>query len=326
MVDDTTILKHSDTRWPTITLALVIFGSWLGLTWFHDALPVWAVVPLGAWTIAWFGSLQHEVIHGHPTRRHVLNNLMGTPPLQLWLPYARYRALHLAHHRDDNLTDPLDDPETNYWTSARYARLSPVGHAIVRANATLLGRLTIGPFWSVGRFLWREAKAVHDDVPGRRRIWLRHGVFVALVLAWVGPVCGIPVWQYILEFVLPGTSLSLIRSYAEHRAAPEAPHRTAIVEHAPIFGLLFLYNNLHVVHHLRPGLPWYAIPGWYAANRAALLARNGGLVYHGYRDLFARYLLKPHDQVVHPFRDTVVTAATPVPGSPGVLAIARTGG
>ena len=57
-------------RWelPTWGLAALIYGSWLALTWWHAVLPWFVLLPLGAWLIAWFGHLQHEVLHGHPTR------------------------------------------------------------------------------------------------------------------------------------------------------------------------------------------------------------------------------------------------------------------
>ena len=84
----------------------------------------------------------------------------------------------------------------------------------------------------------------------------------------------------------------MVRSFAEHRAAPEAERRTAIVENAWILGPLFLFNNLHAAHHLRHRLPWYQIPKFYRLNRAALIERNGGLVYHGYLDVARRYLVK----------------------------------
>jgi len=89
-------------------------------------------------------------------------------------------------------------------------------------------------------------------------------------------------------------------AFAEHRAAPEEERRTAIVENAWILGPLFLFNNLHAAHHLRHRLPWYQIPKFYRLNRAALIERNGGLVYQGYFDVMWRYLLKPHDSPIHP--------------------------
>ena len=120
------------------------------------------------------------------------------------------------------------------------------------------------------------------------------------MLVWVIGICGMPLWIYVAAFVYPGMSLAMVRSFAEHRAEAEPEKRTAIVENAPILGLLFLNNNLHVAHHLRGGLPWHQIPKFYRLNREALIRRNGGLVYDGYSDVFRRYGLTPHDRLVHP--------------------------
>ena len=134
----------------------------------------------------------------------------------------------------------------------------------------------------------------------RWRVWAAHGAGVVAVLAWTWGICGIPPWAYVALFVYPGLGLALIRSFAEHRAEPEVGHRTAIVENAPVLGLLFLHNNLHVVHHNRPGLPWYEIPAAYRRDRDRFIADNDNLVYRGYRDVAWRHLLTPHHQPVHP--------------------------
>ena len=120
------------------------------------------------------------------------------------------------------------------------------------------------------------------------------------MLIWVTGVCGMPFWVYLAAFVYPGMSLAMLRSFAEHRASPEANERTAIVENATILGPLFLFNNLHVAHHMRGGLPWYRLPTFYRLNRAALIELNGGLVYNSYLEVARRYLLKPHDSPLHP--------------------------
>ena len=133
-----------------------------------------------------------------------------------------------------------------------------------------------------------------------RRIWLKHMLAVAVVLAWVCGVCGMSFWLYLLAFVYPGTALMLVRSFAEHRAVENMPERIAIVENAPLMGLLYLNNNLHAVHHDVPNMSWYKIPGYYRQHRAQVLAANGGLVYNGYLDVARRYGLTPHDQPVHP--------------------------
>lgn len=287
-------------EWPTVALFGFIYASWLGLTLFHDALSLWLWIPLAAWTSAWWGSVQHEALHGHPTRSRAVNTAMASPPFWLWLPFESYRTSHLIHHRDERLTDPLDDPESRYWTPQGWKDLGPLGRRLVELQSTLLGRLVIGPFWSIGQFWSQEwCKIAAGDISARR-LWFWHGVRVALVLAWVVGVCGMPLWQYLLGFVYCGTSLALVRSFVEHKARDSVEQRTAIVEKAPVLGLLFLHNNLHVVHHHWPTLPWYRLPEVYRQHRDAVLESNAGLVYRGYTDVFRRFLLRRHDQPVHP--------------------------
>ena len=82
-------------EWPTVGLAFAIYGLWLMATFFHRDLPWWSLTALGAWIVAWQLNLQHETIHGHPTRNRRVNEMIGCWPLSLWLPYSIYRATHL---------------------------------------------------------------------------------------------------------------------------------------------------------------------------------------------------------------------------------------
>ena len=244
---------------PTWALAGLIYGGWGLLTWCYDLVPWWLVLPTGAWLIAWQMSLQHELIHGHPTRNRRVNAALGFLPLSLWLPFACYRESHLAHHaghgEGDGLTDPRDDPESFYLTEAQWDRMGPVRRMLIRTNNTLVGRVAIGPAISMAGFIAAEAGYLARGERGRRSVWVLHGVGAAAVLIWTWKICGIAPWVYGVLFVYPGMSLALIRSFAEHRAEAEVGHRTAIVENAPVLGLLFLHNNLHVVPHEPPGLP-----------------------------------------------------------------------
>ena len=287
-------------EWPTVALAFVIYGLWFWATLFYRDLPWWSLAAIGAWIIAWQLNLQHETIHGHPTRNRRVNEAIGCWPLSLWLPYSIYRSTHLAHHRDENLTDPFDDPESYYWTETGWRGLGPVWRAIAQAQTTLLGRVVIGPAFLIGRFVSELARDAWRDKRGARRVLARHLFLCAPVLIWVIGICQMPLWIYVACFVYPGASLAMVRSFAEHRAMPEAERRTAIVENALILGPLFLFNNLHAAHHLRHRLPWYQLPKFYRLNRATLIERNGGLVYHGYFDVARRYLLRPHDSPIHP--------------------------
>jgi len=292
--------RTASIEWPTLGLIAIVYLGFAGLVVFHAAIPLWAWLPLAALVAGWWGSIQHEILHGHPTRSRALNTALATLPIWLWLPFERYRQSHLTHHRDERLTDPLDDPESRYWTPDGWRELGPVGQALVRAQATLIGRLTIGPMWSIARFLIADARALRAGDRDKAAIWAWHALWTSLLLIVAIGVAGLPLWQYLLGFVYLGTAIALIRSFAEHRAHDAVEKRTAIVEKAPLFGLLFLNNNLHVVHHAFPAVPWYRIPRLYRDNRAAVLETNGGLVYRGYAEVFRRFFLRPHDTLLHP--------------------------
>ena len=45
----------------------------------------------GGVLITLHSSLQHEIVHGHPTRWLGVNRLLAMLPLSLWLPFERYR-------------------------------------------------------------------------------------------------------------------------------------------------------------------------------------------------------------------------------------------
>lgn len=293
-------LQRRSVEWPTVLLACGLYAAFGLLTWNYASLPWWVVLPLGGYLVALHGSLQHEVVHGHPTRWRWVNAAFVFPSLWLWLPFTRYRETHLAHHRDEYLTDPLEDPESAYVSAAQWARLGVLHRMVRKAMMTLAGRLLLGPIYFVALKFRELARALWT---GNRRYlshWPLHLVAVGVTLGWVIGVCGIPFWEYVLLFVYPGLSLTLLRSYAEHRAAEEVGHRTAVVESGPLFALLFLNNNLHVLHHAQPGLPWYALPAIYRERRDQLLAANGGYLFRGYREIFRRFLLRPRGSPIHP--------------------------
>lgn len=293
-------LRLPAVEWPTLALILACYGGWLLVTSHYGVWPLWVVAPVTAVLLTFHSSLQHEILHGHPTRSTAVNRLFGIVPLSLWIPYERYRESHLVHHVNERLTDPLDDPESNYWTPEDWQRMSAVNRTLVSMQATLAGRMLIGPWWRITRFLAGELRAVAKGEPGARSAWAAHLVACVPVIYWVRAVCHMPLWLYVVAMVVPGNSILLIRSFAEHRARADVDQRTAIVEGSWLLGPLFLFNNLHSLHHAEPGIPWYRYYPRYRAAREQLIAGNGGLVYRTYFDLAGRYLLRRHDQLEHP--------------------------
>jgi len=286
-------------EWPTVGVALTIYFGWVALTFYHAQLPLWFMVLTGAWLIAWQSSLQHENLHGHPTRWESVNTLLAYPPLALWLPYYVYKTSHLNHHRAEILAHPSKDPESYYWTEKAWDKLSPIGRTLVRLQMTLIGRLTIGPAWNAGRLIALEVTQARVKPRQVFPIWSFHLLACAMILVWIVTICKMNIWFYIFGIVYPGISLSLVRSFAEHRAAQTHGQQTATVENAKIFGLLFLFNNLHVAHHSRPSLAWYRIPAYYTENRGALLSAQYSRVYQGYFEIAHRYFAKSFDNPIH---------------------------
>ena len=111
-----------------------------------------------------------------------------------------------------------------------------------------------------------------------------------------------PIWEYYVLMVYPGLSIGLIRAFIEHRYGRRAGERIAVVESNWVFGLLFLWNNLHLVHHLYPAMSWYRIPAFYRRHRAGLLEHNGQYRFKGYGEIARRWLLKPVFVPVHPIK------------------------
>jgi fatty acid desaturase len=297
-MQESRIARH-DVEWPTLLVLAGCYSGWLAATWFYATVGPWALL-LAAPLVTLHSSLQHEALHGHPTRSAALNEAFVFPPLGLLFPYRRFKTLHLRHHNDQALTDPYDDPESFYYAAADWQRLPNWLRAILGFNNTFLGRFTVGPLVMFIGFLASETRQIQLRDRQVLRAWAIHCAGVALVLFWTAAVCGIPIWLYIFAAYL-GLAILTVRTFAEHQAHETSGGRTVIVEASPLFGLLFLNNNLHYVHHENPRVPWYDLPALYRARRAEYLAANGSYSFSGYGEMLRRYLIHPKSPVPHPF-------------------------
>ncbi|MEM8630301.1 MAG: fatty acid desaturase [Pseudomonadota bacterium] len=291
---------HITTRieWPTLWLILATWATWLLSTTVLAGHSVLLAVPVTAVVIALYSSLQHEVIHGHPTPWAGLNAALVAPALNLAIPFLRFRDTHIAHHRDALLTDPYDDPESNYLDAADWARLPLPVRGLMRANNTLLGRLAFGPIIAQYLFMASDLRAIRAGNRAVAAGWLWHIPAVAAVLIWVW-ASAMPVWAYVLSAYL-AISILKIRTFAEHQAHELSRGRTVVIEDKGPLAFLFLNNNYHVVHHMHPRLPWYALPARFETARDRYLELNDGYRFGTYGDLFRRYFLRAKDPVAHP--------------------------
>ncbi|SNR64772.1 fatty acid desaturase [Puniceibacterium sediminis] len=286
-------------EWPTLGLLAACYGGWaLGTTW---AAALW--LPLGMAltlvTTAMHSSLSHEALHGHPVRNPWIDSALVFPPLSVLIPYLRFRDTHLAHHNDAILTDPYDDPESNYLAPAVWVHLPTWLRWLLQINNRLAGRLLIGPALGTVTFWASDAALLRA---GDRRVGLAWGLHLAglvPVVWWMVRVADMPLWAWALS-VYGAHGVLKIRTFLEHQAHDRARGRTVIIEDRGPLALIFLNNNLHVVHHMHASVPWYRLPALYFGNRERYLKRNEGYRYASYAEVFRRYFWKAKDPVPHP--------------------------
>lgn len=283
--------------WPTLWL----FGGCIGVWVLALCLPPgWAGLSflLLVFALTLHSSLSHEILHGHPFRSEAATTALGVIQPGLFVPYLRFKRLHLAHHNDANLTDPYDDPETNYLDPQVWARMPRWVQMLLSLNNTLLGRIIVGPAIGMLSFIRCDLKMI---IAGDWRVamdWVVHLPGVVLVL-WIVSLSSVPMWAY-LAACYAAQSVLKIRTFLEHQAHARASGRSVVVEDRGVLAFLFLNNNFHVVHHMHPTVSWYRLPALYRAHRSRYLRRNDGYVYRSYGQVFRQFLVRRKDPVAHP--------------------------
>ena len=264
-------------EWGTFLLILACYGLWFTVLLLLPQVSLVLAVAVSAVLVAFHSSLTHEALHGHPFRQRWINEALMAPQLNMVIPYNRFRDTHLEHHRDENLTDPYDDPESNFLDPKVWQQMPLWRRRLYRINNTLLGRILLGPLIGQICFMADDARAAGR---GDRAViwgWLLHLPGLVLVL-WVISLTEMPFWAYALAAYL-GLGLVKIRTFLEHRAHDQMHARTVVVEDRGPLALLFLNNNLHVVHHMHPGVPWYALPKLYQKQQAQFQSANENYTY-----------------------------------------------
>nr|WP_299165876.1 fatty acid desaturase [uncultured Tateyamaria sp.] len=274
------------------------FGFWFAAVWLLPGVSLFLSCVVLTLVLVLHASLTHEVLHGHPFPSQWLSEGLVIINPGLFVPYLRFRDTHLAHHQDANLTDPYDDPESNYVDPVVWRTLPCWVQLLLRFNNTLAGRMAIGP--AVGMFVFVRAD-IRVIRAGDRQVmfgWALHVPGLCVVLYGVA-LSPMPVWLYVSAAYF-ALSVLKIRTFLEHQAHEKARGRTVIIEDRGLLAFLFLNNNFHVVHHMHPRVPWYRLPALYRAHSARYLACNEGYRYQSYAEVFARHFWRAKDSVAHP--------------------------
>jgi fatty acid desaturase len=286
-------------EWLTLILTLCVYGAYAFGAFV--VLPVSLVLGMLIMVIAGVlhSSLTHEVLHGHPFKSAIANALLVFPALIIFIPYLRFKDTHLEHHRDERLTDPYDDPETNFMAPQVWDQLPKWRQSLHLFNNTLLGRMFLGPVLSQIAFMRADIRLI---LTGDRRValgWLLHVPSLLVAYVTVVMVADVPMWLWVLAAYLSMAILK-IRTYLEHRFHDHPRGRSVVVEDRGILSFLFLNNNFHSVHHAHPSVPWYALPRLFASKRDRFLTMNDGYHFGCYGEVIRKFAINCKDPVAHP--------------------------
>lgn len=284
---------------PTWLLMVTIYSGWFATLAFHQTLGIFASTAMLILFTTWYMSLQHELIHGHPTRWPRLNQLFGLLPLAVWYPYGLYRDSHLAHHRNQLLTVPGEDPETYYFSAERWQHFSEWQQRVIHWRNTFVGRLLLAPLLDIFGVLAGMVASFRRIERPAIAMWLVHFILLGLVFYWLEHN-DFPILWYLAAVSYPALAVTKVRSFLEHRAADDPLARSAITETSLPWRLLFLNLNYHSVHHDLPGVPWYGLRKVWLRDKERYQQRNQGFVVKGYREWWRNYRFRPVDVTVHP--------------------------
>jgi len=243
--------------------------------------------------------LQHELLHGNPCKQQWQNDLLAFPAVGLFVPYLRFKITHLAHHHDEHLTDPHDDPESNYLHPDVWATHAVWLRSVYRINNTLLGRMLIGPIVGMSLFYWNDLKAIFGGNSSVLKAYLLHALGIVLPAYWILMVAQWPLFAWLIA-AYGALSILRIRTFLEHRASARVAHRTAIVNDRGPLAWVFLNNNFHTVHHAHPRLPWYELPNYYDKHNNHFNQLCNHYFYSSYANVFKLYFWRHKDPVPHP--------------------------
>lgn len=251
-------LKEGETAWPTLALFLAAaavhaLAAYAGIAGYA---PAWlCVLVCGVMAYAQFTPL-HDAVHKGLSKRPWLNEAVGClSGAYIFTPFEPFRLNHLTHHAHTN--DPDRDPD--FWVNGktwlglalRCATLLEYHHfAYFKLNARL------------GRAL----------VTGLGELFLFWAVFAGF--CWAGYAKEVVLYWF-LPAKLGTAALGLLFDYWPHRPHTERGRMrdTAVIE-PRFFDPFFLGQNVHLIHHLFPTIPWYRY-------RSALRALEPGIRAEG---------------------------------------------
>lgn len=259
------LLERGPTAWPTVMLAVTVWVAFLavGLALAGGALSPLVALPLQAALAFAAFTPAHDATHDAVSRHRWLNDGIGWLCASILIvPFAGFRVIHLAHHRDTN--DPARDPDMWSGRGRGPTRLARWATQDLHYISWYARRAAVRPRAEV----WQTAVGLAVMV----------GVVAGLVAAGHGAAV---LWGWLVPTRLAIVALAITFDYLPHQpyhvlGRSDPLRATAVIEHRWLTPVL-LGQNYHLAHHLFPGVPFYQYARVWWGLRDELMAR-GALV------------------------------------------------
>lgn len=242
--------RHTpDFAWPTVFLFFAIFAVFGAATWLAVAghVPYWAAGVVNTVVIYALYTIVHEATHDDIScrmrgRRWVDVVLGFVSCVPLWLFFFEHRKQHMVHHTKTNMDD---DPDI-------YSRGGFLGWIFVRLPKALVNYFN--PFERL-----RECRRF--NVP-------RHEVAITMVtfalqwaaliaMLWAGWWYELLVLWFVPWWIGQTVMLTLFTWIPHHDHSETGRYRNTRVSLFPGGDALLLGQNLHLIHHMMPAVPFY---------------------------------------------------------------------
>ncbi|MEJ1968646.1 MAG: fatty acid desaturase [Rhizomicrobium sp.] len=261
-----------DIAWPTLALAMVLPGTlltviYLGLS---GRWPLWACTPLLAFVSYAHYTLVHEAIHGNvvgkPRRLHWVNTVVGwVGALGMGAGWPVLRRTHVLHHAHTNT-----ERDPDIFVKGTLGQLIRKWAVAAMMNLVPLALLK---FIAPGRYQRLRSILTAPEIGQTSAV----AVFT-LVLLVVSVVTGHFVAWLLLWFVplrLAMLMLNILFQWMPHYPFDRTDrYRNTRISLWVAGTFATLQQNLHLMHHLWPSVPFYNYRCLFLALRPVLIAEG----------------------------------------------------
>jgi fatty acid desaturase len=242
--------RHSpEIAWPTIVLAIGCLALWAlssGLALAGD-LPLWAAMAIN--TIAMYAiytpvhDSSHSAIVPRRKRWRWLNRLIGTiSAFPIFMYYDHHRKSHYIHHARTNRPE---DPDT--FAMGSFAEVF-----FVKTPWSLLNYLN-------GVALYRDCRALKLTDRELILTMVQYALTLALLVGIVAAGYGFELLALWIAPWFVGVLLMQVAFgwFPHHDHSETGRYRDTRISLFPGADLLYLQQNLHLIHHMLPVVPFY---------------------------------------------------------------------